>query len=90
MNIIQDFFRLAISETITVPVWTVVTLLTISALCQLLRAVRAGIFIIYVITLHLAWEFLKIQEVSMLTLILCAFPAALLLIVGFINVLMDP
>jgi hypothetical protein len=88
MEYVKAAFEVIAGDTLAVPVWEVLLLLAVSAICQLLRAARTGIFIIYLFTLHLSWDFLKLH-VGLYGLIIFAGLAALILILGLVSVLTE-
>ena len=81
---LKEFWTLMTTEMLQVPVWEVLLLLLISTICQLLRAARTGIFIIYIFTLHLAWNFLRLH-LPIYGLIAFAVIAGTLLVAGLIS-----
>lgn len=88
MEQFTDFMQLIAKDTLAVPMWEILTLLTVVALCLLIRGSRLGLLVTYIFTLHMAWGFMKLHF-GYATLITFAVLAAIVLILGFFTLLTE-
>lgn len=88
MQAMKEFLLIATNQNLVVPIWEILTLLSVVSIALLFRASRIGIFITYVFTLHIAWDFLK-HHLGMPGLITFSVISIILILIGFYSVITE-
>ncbi len=81
MNEMTAFLDVVKHQTIAVPVWQILTILAVAALCMLIRGTKVGLLFTYIFTLNIAFSFFK-TYFSIVTLIIIGIFAAIILLIG--------
>lgn len=81
MNEMTAFLDVIKHQTITVPVWQILVILAVGALCLLIRGSKMGLLVTYIFTLNIAFSFFK-NYFSTVALIVAGIFSAIILLIG--------
>lgn len=88
MNDLTTFFDVIKSQTIQVPLWQLLVIFAVAAICMIIRGSKMSLLITYIFTLNLAFSFFR-DYFGTVTVIIAGICSAIILLVGIYETLTD-